>query len=247
MVGPPCCGKSTIINSLLSKFPGLVVASGDKHFMDENGNYTFNPNQIQLAHRHCRNDAVDGLLSGKQVIVDNTSTTSSERLPYRKMAQVLGVEILVVSCLPSIATKEEKKELLETLKARNQRRSSEPSGKTIPVKTITRHLDNCLKCDLEDTACKSLTSGVKQHNGHIHISYKSPELEDMIEKFSPKEQHTIPSQLQLIVRQGGEHHITLVRPDEFKKLNSSGKKKNEVIAAFKNVDWSMLKFSSRKI
>lgn len=97
--GLPGSGKSTLAANLLKADGTIYILEADMYFVDENGNYDFDITEIHDAHRWCRKETRDYLLSGYDVVVSNTFTMLKEMVPYYDMAQELGVEFNVITCL----------------------------------------------------------------------------------------------------------------------------------------------------
>jgi len=87
-------GKSTIANMLTQL--GAVVVSADKYFIQPFGGYVFDPAKLKQAHEYCYDMLRMELLSGNDVIVDNTNTTEKEIAKYLEFAQERGYK---VTCL----------------------------------------------------------------------------------------------------------------------------------------------------
>lgn len=86
MRGLPGSGKSTKVKELLERNPGMVVCSADDYFMKD-GVYTFNARQIGKAHEACFKKAMDAVLNGKMVVIDNTNTQKWEYERYQKLGE----------------------------------------------------------------------------------------------------------------------------------------------------------------
>lgn len=68
--GLPGSGKSTFAKSL-----GGVNYEADMFFINENGEYNFDPSKLKDAHNWCRHKAMDSMKSGEPiVVVSNTFT-----------------------------------------------------------------------------------------------------------------------------------------------------------------------------
>lgn len=86
-------GKSTRTQT---QYSSAVVWSADNYFMDENGNYEFDPKALSKAHAWCLQGFVRSLLSGtKLIVVDNTNTSVAEVAPYAALAQAYGYELSI--------------------------------------------------------------------------------------------------------------------------------------------------------
>jgi len=89
-------GKSTWIEE--NKPEGAVVASADHYFLTEDGQYEFDPTQLQDAHDRAFAVAHEGLRDGVEVFVDNTNLSVAELSPYRMLARRYGYEVRYVEC-----------------------------------------------------------------------------------------------------------------------------------------------------
>lgn len=92
MVGPSGSGKSTYC-----KNNGLTVVSADNYFLDKDGNYVFNRDDLGKAHQKCLRDFVDLCQKSiSNIAVDNTNTSSVDISPYYNFAKALGYEVTFV-------------------------------------------------------------------------------------------------------------------------------------------------------
>lgn len=94
LVGPSGSGKSTYAKN----FSDFVVCSADT-YMHEDGQYKFSVEKLGMAHGKCQRAARFNLITGNNVLIDNTNTRARERKEYLKMAEELGVEV-EIHCLP---------------------------------------------------------------------------------------------------------------------------------------------------
>lgn len=81
MVGPSGSGKSTFAAKL--PFPKV---SADSYFLNEKGEYKFNPADLSRAHSECYMNAVLLLERCYSVVVDNTNLTKWERERYHELS-----------------------------------------------------------------------------------------------------------------------------------------------------------------
>jgi predicted kinase len=87
-------GKSTFIKN---SFPQAVVCSADHFFLDNDGNYNFDPKALGKAHSQCQYKFSRALDEGMScIIVDNTNTRAKEMRPYINMANEADYDILIV-------------------------------------------------------------------------------------------------------------------------------------------------------
>lgn len=95
------CGKTTFGRSLLESGNPREHSffAADDFFVDEDGNYNFNPRKLPYAHEWCREQAQDSMkerLSTK-IVVHNTFTQRWEMEPYLQLADEYGYRVTVVS------------------------------------------------------------------------------------------------------------------------------------------------------
>lgn len=107
-------GKSTLVDRLLSTLPlyGKVrlsedeepnrfeVVSADRYFLDDDGEYVFDPRKIGDAHAHCFRRAIEAVQRGHLVIVDNTNCSVAEIAPYMALAAAYDrpARVVTVQC-----------------------------------------------------------------------------------------------------------------------------------------------------
>lgn len=88
--GLPGSGKTLLAKTIY----GLNFES-DMYFMDEAGNFNYNPNELQAANIWCRNSVMDAMYASTQtetdefdrIIVSNNFTTEKELGDYYKLAK----------------------------------------------------------------------------------------------------------------------------------------------------------------
>lgn len=90
--GMPGSGKSTLAKTMT----GFEHLEADMFFIDENGEYTYNPEKIKEAHEWCQLQTNDLLEQGKSVVVANTFIRLWELKPYREIAKDHGIEPLII-------------------------------------------------------------------------------------------------------------------------------------------------------
>ncbi len=82
-------GKSALA-SQIQYSDGAVICEADSHFMDEYGNYLFNPRELQLAHDKCKDTFKKAIERGLNVVLSNTSTREWEFVEYIELAEKSG-------------------------------------------------------------------------------------------------------------------------------------------------------------
>jgi predicted kinase len=87
--GLPGSGKSTFASSLTPNH-----WESDMYFINEYGEYKFNPDEIKNAHQWCR-DMVEGAMKHNlsKIAVSNTFTQEWEMKPYHKLAELYGYKV----------------------------------------------------------------------------------------------------------------------------------------------------------
>lgn len=98
MRGLPGSGKTTWLQGTI----GSVVCSADHYHMVD-GVYRYNPANAGLAHGACLKKFVECLIAGRDAAVDNTNTSLVELVPYARLAEAYGAELLIVTLLCDVA------------------------------------------------------------------------------------------------------------------------------------------------
>jgi predicted kinase len=89
--GLPGSGKSTLAKRLASQTCMDRHFEADMYFLNENGEYCFDPKKLPDAHAWCREMVFEALLEGRNVYVSNTFTTKQELQPYIDIAKSLHI------------------------------------------------------------------------------------------------------------------------------------------------------------
>lgn len=100
MRGLPGSGKSTITEGIQSLFNrhDVVICSADDFRTDSDGNYVFDPDQLESTHRQCKQKAQLSCQQNQNVvIIDNTNIQSFEYEPYLKIAKRFGYPVIFLS------------------------------------------------------------------------------------------------------------------------------------------------------
>ena len=94
--GLPGSGKSTLAEQM--KATGMVgfVFEADQYFVDERGDYCFDPSKLGVAHLAPRQLTKMHLSNHISVAVPNTSTTEKEVEVYRKIAEAMGANFVSI-------------------------------------------------------------------------------------------------------------------------------------------------------
>jgi uridine kinase len=88
--GLPGSGKTTLGEVILQSNQGARpdIISADNYFMDDKGNYNFDPTKLKEAHNNCQQICADRMrLEFSKVVVANTFTEEWEMKPYFEMAE----------------------------------------------------------------------------------------------------------------------------------------------------------------
>lgn len=94
--GLPGSGKSTLARALVPHSSQHWEA--DMFFLDENGEYKFNPKLLSKAHEWCQKHVEQVMMTGHDVAVSNTFTRLEELLPYQLMAEYYGYDVQIIEC-----------------------------------------------------------------------------------------------------------------------------------------------------
>jgi len=106
MRGLPGSGKSHAAKFIKSLNPDhTIICSADDYWLDEEGNYNFNPKLLPVAHASCLKSFLEELQKDtKTIIVDNTNIKCHEYTPYAALAIVFGYEVEVLKVNTSFET-----------------------------------------------------------------------------------------------------------------------------------------------
>jgi predicted kinase len=90
--GLPGSGKSTLAKSLVTK--DYCHKEADMYFVDEFGNYKFEPSKIKDAHKWCKEET-EFLMKYEHspIVVSNTFTQEWEMEDYYKLAEKYGYRV----------------------------------------------------------------------------------------------------------------------------------------------------------
>lgn len=87
--GLPGSGKSTLAKSI-----GGSHVEADMFFIDDAGNYNFDPEKLKEAHNWCRHSVMDAMkLETPKIVVSNTFTQKWEMESYFILAEELGYKV----------------------------------------------------------------------------------------------------------------------------------------------------------
>lgn len=68
------------------------------YYVNEKGEYRFDPKQLQQAHKWCQNTVENGLKQGLDVVVSNTFVKHWEMKAYRQLALKYKAELVIEVC-----------------------------------------------------------------------------------------------------------------------------------------------------
>ena len=94
--GLPGSGKSTLARALAAA-TGAVHCEADDYFINDDGTYRFNREDLPLAHEACLAKFRIALDEGRSVIVANTFSRKWEMRAYHNEAAARGIPCLVVT------------------------------------------------------------------------------------------------------------------------------------------------------
>lgn len=94
--GIPGSGKSTLARKLATD--DTVHLEADQYFIDQYGDYKFDPTWLGSAHQWCQLTTEKNLVAGNDVICSNTFTTIKEMRPYFEIALKFGFIPTVILC-----------------------------------------------------------------------------------------------------------------------------------------------------
>eukprot|EP01125_Pyxidicula_operculata_P005445 TRINITY_DN1933_c0_g1_i2.p1 TRINITY_DN1933_c0_g1~~TRINITY_DN1933_c0_g1_i2.p1 ORF type:complete len:325 (-),score=53.07 TRINITY_DN1933_c0_g1_i2:64-1038(-) len=126
-------GKSTLAQSLISQNGSGIVAEADMFFINQEGQYNFNPKQLGEAHEWCSNKVLEAMKddSTSLIIVSNTSSQYWEMYKYVKLAKEHNFSIEFLE--PTTPWKYDAK----VLAGKNQH--------SVPIMSIQNQLNNLME------------------------------------------------------------------------------------------------------
>jgi predicted kinase len=79
-------------------YPVASVCSADYYFLNQDGEYIFDPSKLPAAHSQCLRKFVETVraITNETVVVDNTNTTVAEIAPYAALALAYGYELTII-------------------------------------------------------------------------------------------------------------------------------------------------------
>lgn len=108
MRGGPGSGKSYYVAQRCFT-TGVIptVCSADEFFINDAGDYDFDPKWLGRAHGACLKKCVEAMMARLDVIIDNTNSKPQEMIPYLALCQAFGYTCTVVRvlCDPEVAWK----------------------------------------------------------------------------------------------------------------------------------------------
>lgn len=95
--GPPGIGKTTIARALLAAFGG-IHREADMYFVNDDGEYVWDPKQIKQAHEWCQQECREWMAAGAEtIIIANTFTAQWMVEIYLDMAKTHDYDVIRVS------------------------------------------------------------------------------------------------------------------------------------------------------
>lgn len=96
--GLPGSGKSFEATRMIKEGEVIRHYEADMFFVDEDGEYMFDPAQIKDAHAWCQRSVEQALLAGESVVVSNTFVRRWEMEFYLQLTSRLNVECVIRTC-----------------------------------------------------------------------------------------------------------------------------------------------------
>lgn len=94
--GAPGAGKSTFVENEINPKEKEAHFEADMFFYDEDGNYTWDFDELSSAHAWCIANVKDALRDGKNTVVSNTSIKPKDVAKYLNLAREMGVALKIV-------------------------------------------------------------------------------------------------------------------------------------------------------
>ena len=114
--GLPGSGKSTLAKTFSAQH-----FEADMYFINQQGEYRFDPTQLAQAHDWCRQQTELALRNKKDVVVANTFVRRWEIMPYFLLAKRYKAEFEVIECVGEYANVHGvSTEVIDTMRARWQ-------------------------------------------------------------------------------------------------------------------------------
>tara|TARA_Y100001938_G_scaffold143413_1_gene216133 strand:- start:172 stop:642 length:471 start_codon:yes stop_codon:yes gene_type:complete len=110
--GLPGSGKTSLTEMIgIPTISGImsrpVSCSADDYFVDDDGQYNFDPKHLPEAHNACQSNARSAMVAEKNVVVHNTFTQRWEMQPYIELAKEFDYRLIVVSTFDGGCSDEE--------------------------------------------------------------------------------------------------------------------------------------------
>lgn len=95
--GPPGIGKSTLASMMKDQLGG-IHREADMYFVNEDGQYVWDPSKIKAAHAWCQNECDEWMAAeAESIIIANTFTAQWQIEPYLDMAKKYGYHVVRIS------------------------------------------------------------------------------------------------------------------------------------------------------
>ena len=232
LVGPQCIGKSYMFSELSNLFEHC---SADNYMPSQ-----FNFALLQQNHAKCAMDAFRALEAGKHALVDNTNMEAENRTIYKKIADILGAQLLMIPICEDLwlTGSEYNKDLVKTLviRAETRERKFDRDSEGIITGTIEKGRADFKKYggDL-NTWLYNFPTPTRPSGVYIgregYLLYRSPEIDALVTE-ALKDPRLADMGQKLLEKQiwrgVGESHITLASMKELKKPIRRKLKEEEV-------------------
>ena len=239
MSGPQCIGKSEL-QRLESE--NVVVCSADAH-MGPRIDWT----QLKRCHSMCAKSVYDAIKMGKHVIIDNTNLKAVDRSLYNYICKIMGAELVPIIIAPDMwltSGVDLLEKLIKVLVSRcNVRGKEEGNDIDNPDKVIRKAIDNS-RLDFRthtDGKVESIDKWLQTFPEHTYpldftldrgrvMMYRSRELNkiasESLENPHLKDRDNYREELLFTQMSRGkdEFHITLIGPQDMKKIDSKTRK-----------------------
>lgn len=90
--GLPGAGKSTFANYI---WESKAIFEADKYFYDDKGNYKWDGNLLDQAHKWCQEGVENAMIENYgEIVVSNTLTMNKDIEPYMELAKKYGYHVV---------------------------------------------------------------------------------------------------------------------------------------------------------
>ena len=236
--GAQCMGKSWICSQLDSR--KSKICSADYH-MHKDGK-VFDYRRLSECHSKCAMDVYNSIINGTHSIVDNTNMRAQDISIYKLICDIMGCELVIIPILPTLLLmSNELEQLLSVLVARSKNRQKE-TGQSLglyPESVIRNTIENARK-ELAIFKFNTLSTDSKitqwfnsfpiptRKQGLLiersnTLLARTSNINELFYNYTSGQSGLSKEELLLMdIKRGyGEHHVTLVGPDDFLKIPTS--------------------------